>query len=327
MQSVLVGIPCLFCITLLCFCTMPEYPKNKIKLSYCSFVVLLTLAIFLKISESYGLEMRILSTARQDAVIYFEKALSDVADSLFNIYPDVKKELEKTIGWPIDFCPSIILVKDSSTFEKMSGSPNIVAFARPSQNFIFIDCSKIGIHPFTHEIILKHELCHLILHRYIPVDSMPKWFDEGVCQWVTGGIGEILSDKKPSLNNAVISGKLIVLYDLNNKFPSDKSSMELAYEESKSVVEFIGNTYGTEKLNDILNYLKNGETFENALKKTLFMTPGELEKKWHASFSRYISWLLFFAQYFYEIVFFTMAIVAVIAFIKIILKRREDSQF
>ncbi len=286
--------------------------------------IVLFICIFFDLSHGREVEIQVETRKRDYLAIRYEKHLADIADSMIKIYPDIQKELEKNFDWPVDFSPTIILIKNSDTFKKISENGNIAAFAQPAQNLIVIDCSKIGVRPLSQENILKHELCHLLLHRHIANDSLPKWFDEGVCQWATGGIGEILQDRKPSLNNAIISRKLIRLNDLWDRFPADKSSMELAYEESRSVIEFIGNTFGTGKLLEILNYLKTGETFEVAFKKTLSMTPSELENQWHASFGFYISWILFIAQHFYEIIFFAMALAAVIAFIKITLKRRRE---
>jgi len=272
------------------------------------------------------MEIRVETLEDKNAVIRFEKTLADIAHSLLNIYPNVKDDLEKIIGWKIDFCISIILIKDSNTFYRIAGNSHIVAFAQPSKHLIVIDASKIAVKPFSQEIILKHELCHLLLHRYIALNTMPKWFEEGVCQWVTGGIGEILHDKRPSLNNAVISGTLIKLDDLKENFPKNKTSLDLAYEESRSIVEFIGSTYSTGKILEILNYLKDGESFEYAFEKAISMTTEEFEKKWQDSFSPHLYWLLFFAQNIYEIIFFGMAAITIFAFIKYIIKRQKDVQ-
>ena len=81
---------------------------------------------------------------------------------------------------------------------------------------------------------------------------MSKWLDEGVCQWVTGGIGEMLQEKRPSLKNAVLSGALLTFDDLRERFPKDKPSLNIAYEQSRNIIEFIESTYGTDKIIEIL---------------------------------------------------------------------------
>lgn len=289
--------------------------------------IFMFLCLLVCLSEGRNIKICAETIEDKNVEIRFEKTLANIAYNLLNIYPNVKNDLEKTIEWKIDFCPSIILIKDSSTFYRIAGNSNIVAFAQPSHNLIVIDASKIAVKPFSQEIILKHELCHLLLHRYIALNTMPKWFEEGVCQWVTGGVGEILQDKSPSLNNAVISGTLIKFDDLKERFPENKPSLDLAYEESRSIIEFIGSTYGTGKIIEILNYLNYGESFEYAFEKAISMTVGEFENKWHDSFSPHLYWLLFFAQNIYEIIFFGMASITILAFIKYIIKRRKDAQY
>jgi hypothetical protein len=315
---------CLFilsCVVILCL--MSGYPYSSRRLSFILFVVLFLLYPLIVPSEVPNLKLEMDTEERDDILIRFEKPLSGIAVSLFKIHPIIKKELEKTFGWPIDFRPTVVLIKESSTFSKIAGDSNIVAFALPRQNLIVIDCSRIGIHPFSLEIIFKHELCHLLLYRYTTAGIMPKWFDEGVCQWVTGGVAEILTDKKPSLNYAVFSRTLLRLDGLRDRFPEERMSVLLAYEESKSVVEFIGNTFGTGKIIEILDCMKNGESFEASLQKVLSMTPQELEKQWQTSLSMYLSWFLFLSQNLYEIIFFAMAVAAIYAFIKVMIRRRK----
>ena len=291
------------------------------------FLIFMILCPSLCLSKEHHMEIRLEAIEGHNAVIRFEDNLTNLAKSLLNKYPDIKYELEKTIGWRIDFSPLIILIKDSSTFCRIAGSENFVAFAQPIQNLIVIDASKIAIKPFSQEIILKHELCHLLLHRYVPINSMPKWLDEGVCQWVTGGIGEILQEKRPSLNNAVLSGALLTFDDLRERFPKDKPSLNIAYEQSRNIIEFIESTYGTDKIIEILTYMQDGESFENAFKKSISITFKDFEKKWRASFSPYLFWLLFFSQNIYEIIFFVTAIITILAFLKYIIKRRRDAQY
>ena len=123
---------------------------------------------------------------------------SVVAEKTAGFYPDLKAELEETIGWKIDFKPGIVLVKDNNTFQKMSGSSLIVAYALPDQGIIVIDYSRMKTDPFTLEATIKHELCHLLLHENIGSEKLPRWLDEGVAQWASGGLADIVMEKRSS---------------------------------------------------------------------------------------------------------------------------------
>ena len=92
----------------------------------------------------------------------------------------------------------------------MAGDPLVVAFAVPQRNLIVIDYSKMITHPLSLETTLKHELCHILLHEHIKTEILPRWLDEGLCQWASGGIGEIIMDQKRSrLNRAAFSREFI----------------------------------------------------------------------------------------------------------------------
>lgn len=76
----------------------------------------------------------------------------------------------------------MLLIKDGKTFHRIAKNSLIVAIAIPEQYLIVIDYSKVHIHPFTLEVTLKHDVCHLLLHHHIPGDNLPKWLDEGISQ-------------------------------------------------------------------------------------------------------------------------------------------------
>jgi hypothetical protein len=104
--------------------------------------------------------------------------------------------LENTLEWTIDFKPTIVLVNDSEKFQEMTGNSLIVAYAVSQRNLIVIDHSKMNTKPFSLGSIIKHELCHLLLHDKISKVILPRWLDEGVSQWVSDGIAEIIMSRR-----------------------------------------------------------------------------------------------------------------------------------
>ncbi|MFQ5543878.1 MAG: peptidase MA family metallohydrolase, partial [Nitrospiria bacterium] len=145
----------------------------------------------------------------------------------------------------------------------MTGHKLVVAFALPQKNIIVIDTSKMTTHPFSLAITLKHELAHLLLHHQIESKKLPKWFDEGIAQWVSGGIAEILMRRDDRiLRKASLSGKLIPLDELTRIFPQEEIRLLLAYEESKNFIEYIEQEFGVNGLRQVLTHLKDGENIE-----------------------------------------------------------------
>jgi len=213
--------------------------------------------------------------------VLFEKPLRINAKEIVDMYPTLKTELENTLEWTIDFKPTIVLVNDSEKFQEMTGNSLIVAYAVSRKNLIVIDHSKMNTKPFSHGSIIKHELCHLLLHDKISKVILPRWLDEGVSQWVSDGIAEIIMSRKGSiLDQAVLANKLLSLRRLDERFPRDEKSLLLAHEESKSLVEFINQEFGRKGLLDLLKHMEEGDEVDGAIMKSFAIPPEELKRRW-----------------------------------------------
>ncbi len=255
--------------------------------------------------------------------VYFEPSLGSIAQKVADIYPKVKGDLENIFGWSLSLKPSVVLIKDSKHFQKMSENPFIVAFAVPGKDLIVINYSKVNIQPFSLDITLKHELCHLLLHSQISGDILPKWLDEGLCQWVSDGMSDVVINQKRSLlNRAAFRDTFIRLDYLRRHFPNEKEGLLLAYEESKSFSAYIINRFGKEGMLKILNYMKRGEDLDSALIKVVSMPLPSLERAWHNSLQEKITWFTYLSYNLYEILFALMALITVYAFIRMVMRKR-----
>ncbi|MGB5750528.1 MAG: hypothetical protein WBM69_26400 [Desulfobacterales bacterium] len=261
-------------------------------------------------------------------MVIYEPPLKAAAGDILRMYPVLKQELEDIFGWPMNARPQVVLVKTNQTFQKIARNNLIVAFAVPDKNLIVIDYSRMSTRPFNLSITLKHELCHLLLHDHINSGSLAKWLDEGVCQWVSDGIGEILIDKSWSgLDAAILAGQTLRLSQLAERFPGDRVSLMLAYEQSKSVVTYIDRQYGSTSILTILEDLKNGETLEKAIFQRLSLSIYELEKKWLKHIESTPRWLVFLANNLYGILFFLAAVLTVVGFIRVLVRRKAYAEW
>jgi hypothetical protein len=257
------------------------------------------------------------------AVIY-EPPLDSAAGEVVQIYPGLRQELEEFFSWSLDIRPQVVLVQDNQSFQKMTGNNLFVAFAVPEKTMIVIDYSRMNVHPFTLDITLKHELCHLLLHRHIRRDSLPKWLDEGICQWVSDGIGEIFVNQGWSgLDAAVMSGRTIPLRRMTDFFPPEKTSLMLAYEQSKSLVNYIDRQYGRRAILNLLDYLKNNETVDAALVRSLGLTLDQLEKEWLDQLESTPRWVVFLTGNLYGILFFIAAVLTFLGFIRLLRRKKK----
>lgn len=258
-----------------------------------------------------------------DVVVLFDAPLEPAAKEVMAICPAIRTELERLLGWQCRFRPVIVLIKDEDIFQKMAGHDLFVAFAVSEKKYIVIDFSKMGRDPFTLEITLKHELCHLLLHYHIQKTDLPRWLDEGVAQWVCGGVSELLTAKKESLlDEALLTGNYIPFRSLTYRFPMEKKGLILAYNQSKSMVTYITETFGEPSLLKILACLKAGDDADTAVQKSLLISFQELEARWYESVKKRTSWLVYAAIHLYDILFFLAALTAVVGFIRLTIRKK-----
>jgi hypothetical protein len=256
-------------------------------------------------------------------IVIFDEPLKVAAEEAATLYPVLKKELENRLARPVNFRPTVVLVKESETFKRMAGTNLIVAFAIPEKNLMVIDYSKTRTDPFSIETTMKHELCHLLLHNHIKEENLPKWLDEGICQWVSDGISEIImTQKRGVLDEAILSGRYISIRALTGGFPRDERYLVLAYEESKSLVEYMISAFGEEALLSVLNDLEEGADVDEALLRNLSVSLNELESRWHHHLRRRITWVAYLINHLYEILFFLAAMAMIYGFIRVLIKKR-----
>jgi len=293
--------------------------KSALKLIIISLLIALTTILPWQSTVEAGTEV----LQNDEMAVVYELPLKAAADEVLRLYPILRQELENALGWRLNSRPQVVLVKTNQRFQKIARHNLIVAFALPDKNLIVIDYSRMSTRPFNLSITLKHEMCHLLLHENISSADLPKWLDEGVCQWASDGIGEILMDKSWSgLDAAVMAGQTYSLSRLAKRFPGDRSSLMLAYEQSKSVIVYIDRQYGKHAILALLDDLRNGEALETAIFQNLSLSVNQLEKDWLNHIELTPRWLVYLANNIYGILFFCAAILSIIGFIRALIRRR-----
>ena len=260
-------------------------------------------------------------------VLYGDPSLEPSAREVIDRYSSIKEGLESVFLWEMDFHPQVLLVADRRSFLMMAGHEAFVAYAVPEKQLVVIDATRMGVRPFTLETTLKHELCHLLLHHHITRVHLPKWLDEGVCQWISEGIPEVVLNRGSSpLPSAVLTGTLIPLESLTHHFPRDQRGLSLSYEQSRSVVEYIVNAYGRKEILNILQSMKSGVPAQEAVRTALMIPLDGLERQWHDDLRSWPVLLAFFAGNLYTFLFLLAAVLTFLAYVRFLLRRRRYLQ-
>jgi len=257
-----------------------------------------------------------------DVEVVFPSALSQGAEETSRITPEIKKTLEETFKWSFNFKPIVILMEDPKRFLRVTHSPLVVGFAVPEKHLVVIDFTRIR-NPIKFRDILKHELCHLLIHKYVNRVPIPRWFDEGIAQWASNGMMDIVHDQKDALlPKAAFSDRIISLGALSKGFPEDPNALRLAYEESRSVIDYMIGIHGKAGLLEILGLMKEGIPLRKAVIQILGLPLYEIEEKWRASLKQNIAWFAHLSYYLYEILFALGGLIVVYGFIRALRKKR-----
>jgi hypothetical protein len=127
--------------------------------------------------------------------------------------------------------------------------------------------------------VLPHEISHLYFYQvtYHALAPVPAWLDEGVAQYNEFG------SKEGALQRAkddILSGKYIPLRGLTGGFGVDEEKFNRSYDESRSAVNYLMETYGGRGLSDLLKAYKSGLPTEQAFPAALGITVEQFESEW-----------------------------------------------
>ena len=135
---------------------------------------------------------------------------------------------------------------------------------------------------YTPYYIIKHELAHIMINRLIA--NVPAWLNEGLSMYIGNNEVRNIFEEKTLLKE-LQKGKLIHLKSLhpNFGFIEDSKRAKLAYAESLSAVEYFCDTYGFNKLLELIDVLAIGFTIENAFQNVLGLSYEKFEENWKQS--------------------------------------------
>lgn len=138
----------------------------------------------------------------------------------------------------------------------------------------------LGSHPDVEQTI-QHELAHVVvgLATDNPYAELPRWLDEGLAMISEG---KLPTDNRQALEDAVRRDALISVRSLSG-YTGDPSEVDLFYGEVYSLLDFMLQTYGKEKMTQLLSAVREGLYQEEALQRVYGFGLDELDAQWRAS--------------------------------------------
>ena len=152
--------------------------------------------------------------------------------------------------------------------------------AYPDHNIVII-----GISPSDLEwgrTTIAHELTHVLVGHltFSCLGDVPTWLNEGLAVYSEGKLDP---NAEAQLNDAIQNDQLLSLRSLSGGFSEVPSRAYLSYSESYSIVKYLIETYGHDKMNSLLITLRDGTTVDEALSKVYGFDIDGLEKAWRAA--------------------------------------------
>lgn len=130
------------------------------------------------------------------------------------------------------------------------------------------------------EKTIAHELSHVVvgLATKNPLGEIPRWLDEGLAMYAEGELPffNLLSLEEALFNNTLISARSL------SGYTGLAEQVDLYYGEVYTVIEFLLEKYGKEKMSELLAVFKKGAHQEDALQEVYGFSLDELDAQWRA---------------------------------------------
>lgn len=149
--------------------------------------------------------------------------------------------------------------------------------AFPDHDIVIIGISKNDLEWGKDAIV--HELTHVLVGHltFSCLGTVPTWLNEGLAVYSEG---ELDSASQTQLDDAIKADTLLTVRSLSAGFSEVSDKAFLSYSQSFSIVKFLVETYGQEKMTALLIALRDGATVDDALVQTYGFNIEGLEDEW-----------------------------------------------
>jgi len=251
-------------------------------------------------------------------VVTYPPGADAVALRACDIADAARKDLDAKLGIvpPSD---AALYLCARTEFDRLAAGrlPHAIAFADSRARLMVIDLNSLaGCSNNDLAIVFKHELAHLALDAAVRPWTCPRWFQEGIAEWVSG---RLRLDPGDQLRTAASLDALLSLESLSESFPVASDALALAYLESEAFVGFLEQAFGPGALRRIIAALRAKGDFDAAFISVAGQPVSELEARWQKTLKPRFPLLFLLVRSL--TLFSAMALLAVLAFIVLLMRR------
>lgn len=226
-------------------------------------------------------------------IVYFEqdeKFAEEVLTKAEIYYREIALELgyQRYSGfWTWNNRVKIFIYPDRTSFLAATNQPAWSAGLANYKDKTIV--SYVWSQGFTNSL-LPHETAHLVFRDYVGFEGeVPLWLDEGVAQWMEP---KKRQKAKEAIRDLIDQGGFMSLEGLlamDIREVGNEQWVPSYYIEAVSLVGFLISEYGSENFIDFCRQLRDGKSFQEALKfsyPTSIRSIQELEEKWQSYIKR-----------------------------------------
>lgn len=224
---------------------------------------------------------KVLQTEHFD--LYYYRGSEDLADAARLIIEQANTDYERVLGHKLTTVIPVIVYASHNDFQQTNVTSShleetVGGFTELFKNRVVV--------PFTGSYedlrhVLYHELAHVFMFdivygglvesviRQAYMNPVPLWFTEGLAEYVSQGWDP---EAEMILRDITISERVVPLPYLYGGY--------LVYKEGQSVLSFIAERYGEEKIAEIVRGLAKSRNLERALRDAIGLSTSELSDEW-----------------------------------------------
>jgi hypothetical protein len=152
--------------------------------------------------------------------------------------------------------------------------------AFPEQDIVILGISASDMVWGRNAIV--HELTHVLVGHltFTCLGDVPTWLNEGLAVYSEGQLDQA---SQGQLDQAIRDDTLLSVRSLSGGFSEVADKATLSYSQSYSLVRFLIETYGQEKMTALLVALRDGRTIDDALTGVYGFDVDGLEDEWRGT--------------------------------------------
>ncbi len=221
--------------------------------------------------------------------LYYEPEFHDLAKQAIVYLEEGYDHVSEVLHHELSHRPPVVIFKSHYEFQQTNIipeflPPGVAGFAEPLRYRMVI--------PFSGDLdefrnVLVHELTHIFQYDILykgpikrlsnPLSAPPTWIMEGQAEYTTPGRNTV---DEMVLRDAVLTDQLIPLETMNAAWGT--GNVFLAYKQSHSLMEYIADNYGPEKISRILRLWDSQNDSDRLLERLVGLDMDDLHERWSA---------------------------------------------